>query len=78
MQPEWPVLEPGDTVESAIRLFVKSGISGAPVVEGGALIGVLTEGDLIFRDAEIRSPGFWTSSVVSCRSVIGTSISRRS
>ena len=58
MQPEWPVLEPEDTVESAIRLFAKSGISGAPVVEGGELVGILTEGDLIFRDADIKSPGF--------------------
>lgn len=58
MQTEWPVLEPDDTVETAIRLFADSGISGAPVVEGGELIGIITEGDLIFRDAEIRSPGF--------------------
>lgn len=58
MQAEWPVLEPDDTVETAIRLFADSGISGAPVVEGGELVGIITEGDLIFRDAEIRSPGF--------------------
>lgn len=58
MQTEWPILGPDDTVESAIRLFAKHGISGAPVVEGEELIGILTEGDLIFRDAEIRSPGF--------------------
>ena len=58
MQAEWPTLGPDDTVETAIRLFVKTGISGAPVVEGGELVGVLTDGDLIFRDAEIRSPGF--------------------
>lgn len=58
MQTEWPVLEPDDTVETAIRLFADSGISGAPVIEGGELVGIITEGDLIFRDAEIRSPGF--------------------
>lgn len=58
MQTEWPTLGPEDTVEDAIRLFAKSGISGAPVVEGRELIGIITEGDLIFRDAEIRSPGF--------------------
>ncbi len=58
MQTEWPVLEPDDTVETAIRLFADSSISGAPVVEGGELVGIITEGDLIFRDAEIRSPGF--------------------
>ncbi|MGF1473414.1 MAG: CBS domain-containing protein [Rubrobacteraceae bacterium] len=58
MRAEWPTLEPDDTVEAAIRLFATSGISGAPVVEGGELVGILTDGDLIFRDAEIKSPGF--------------------
>ncbi len=58
MQAEWPTLEPDDTVETAIRLFAKMGISGAPVVEGGELVGILTDGDLIFRDADIKSPGF--------------------
>ncbi len=55
---EWPTLGPGETVEGAIKLFAESGISGAPVVDGGRLVGIVTEGDLIFRDAEIKSPGF--------------------
>ena len=55
---EWPTLGPEETVEGAIKLFAESGISGAPVVEGGRLVGVVTEGDLIFRDADIRAPGF--------------------
>src|ERR671913_2533431 len=55
---EWPTLGPDETVEGAIKLFAESGISGAPVVEGDRLVGIITEGDLIFRDAEIRAPGF--------------------
>ena len=55
---EWPVLGPDETVEGAIKLFAESGISGAPVVEDGRLIGIVTEGDLIFRDADIKAPGF--------------------
>ena len=55
---EWPILGPDDTVESAIKLFAESGISGAPVVDGGRLVGIVTEGDLIFRDADIKAPGF--------------------
>jgi CBS domain-containing protein len=55
---EWPTLGPDETVEGAIKLFAESGISGAPVVEGGRLIGIVTEGDLIFRDADIKAPGF--------------------
>ena len=55
---EWPTLGPGETVEAAIKLFAETGISGAPVVEEGRLVGIVTEGDLIFRDADIRAPGF--------------------
>jgi CBS domain-containing protein len=55
---EWPTLGPDETVESAIKLFAESGISGAPVVEGGRLVGIVTEGDLIFQDADVKAPGF--------------------
>lgn len=58
MQANWPTLVPGQTVEDTIKVFAESGISGAPVVEDGRLVGIITEGDLIFRDAEIKSPGF--------------------
>jgi CBS domain-containing protein len=55
---EWPTLGPRETVEGAIKVFAESGISGTPVVEGGRLVGIVTEGDLIFRDADLKSPGF--------------------
>ena len=55
---EWPTLGPDETVEGAIKLFAESGISGAPVVEDGRLVGIVTEGDLIFRDADIRVASF--------------------
>ena len=55
---EWPTLAPDETVEGVIKLFAESGISGAPVVDGSRLVGIVTEGDLIFRDAEIKAPGF--------------------
>ena len=58
MHAEWPILAPENTVEDAIKLFAEAQISGAPVVEDGRLIGIITEGDLIFQDAEIKSPGF--------------------
>ena len=58
MEENWPTLSPEQTVEDAIKLFAESGISGAPVVEEGRLVGIVTEGDLIFQDADIRSPGF--------------------
>ena len=58
METDWPTLEPQSTVEEAIKLFAEAQISGAPVVEDGRLVGIITEGDLIFQDAEVRSPGF--------------------
>ena len=58
METDWPTLGPQSTVEDAIKLFAEARISGAPVVEDGRLLGILTEGDLIFQDAEVRSPGF--------------------
>ena len=58
MHAEWPILATENTVEDAIKLFAEAQISGAPVVEDGRLVGIITEGDLIFQDAEIKSPGF--------------------
>ena len=58
METDWPTLGPESTVEDAIKLFAEARISGAPVVEDGGLIGIITEGDLIFQDAEIKAPGF--------------------
>ena len=58
METDWPTLGPESTVEDAIKLFAEARISGAPVVEDGRLIGIITEGDLIFQDAEIKAPGF--------------------
>jgi len=58
MQTGWPTLGPDHTVEDAIKLFAESGISGVPVVEDGELVGIVTEGDLIFQDADVKAPGF--------------------
>jgi CBS domain-containing protein len=58
METDWPTLGPESTVEEAIKLFAEERVSGAPVVEGGRLVGIITEGDLIFQDADVRAPGF--------------------
>src|SRR5918998_4486628 len=55
---EWPTLGPDETVEGVIKLFAESSVSGAPVVDEGRLVGIVTEGDLIFRDADVKAPGF--------------------
>ena len=59
MHTDWPTLGPNTTVEEAIKLFAEARISGAPVVDdAGRLLGILTEGDLIFQDADVKAPGF--------------------
>ncbi len=58
MGADWPILGPESTIEETIKLFAEARISGAPVVSDGRLLGIITEGDLIFQDAEIKSPGF--------------------
>ena len=58
MNADWPTLEPESTVEDAIKLFAEARISGVPVASEGRLLGIITEGDLIFQDADVRAPGF--------------------
>ncbi len=58
METDWPTLGPESTVEEAIKLFAEERVSGAPVVDDGQLVGIITEGDLIFQDADVRAPGF--------------------
>ena len=40
-------LRPSDTVHEAAGLLAETGISGAPVVEGGVVVGVLSEADIL-------------------------------
>jgi CBS domain-containing protein len=58
METDWPTLGAESTVEEAIKLFTEERVSGAPVVEDGRLVGIITEGDLIFQDADVKAPGF--------------------
>jgi CBS domain-containing protein len=58
METDWPTLRPESTVEEAIKLFAEERVSGAPVSEDGQLVGIITEGDLIFQDADVKAPGF--------------------
>lgn len=60
-----------DDVRSAMEQMVDRGIDGAPVVdESGAVVGVLTTGDLIVRESKLHFP-----TVIS---VLGASIELKS
>ncbi len=49
-------LAPETPIPEIVRLFRTRGVSGAPVIEGGRVIGIVTEIDLIARHARPHSP----------------------
>ena len=50
-------LSPDATVEEAIGVLVENNIDGAPVVdEGGTLVGLLDDDDLIVSEARLHAP----------------------
>lgn len=50
-------VNPDDEVEKVARLLLEHHISGLPVVdEEGQLVGIITEGDLVFQEKKIRAP----------------------
>jgi CBS domain-containing protein len=57
MQKDPMTVSPETTVEELGRIFIEQNISGLPVVESsGALVGVVTENDLISRNKQIHIP----------------------
>lgn len=51
---------PGTTIHRAAGLLADHGISGLPVVDDqGAVVGILSEGDLIVRQRPRPRPSFW-------------------
>ena len=54
-----PVTVPPEmSVTDAARIMVERGIGALPVVEGGRLIGLVTEGDLIMKDVRLEYPTY--------------------
>jgi CBS domain-containing protein len=49
MTSEVITVEPGTSVQALASLLAERGISGVPVVEGGRVIGIVSEGDLLHR-----------------------------
>ena len=49
-------LAPGDTIGVIARRLTEAGAPGLPVVEAGVIIGIVTEIDLIAREADISVP----------------------
>jgi len=50
-----------NTIEEVIKLVLEHNISGLPVVdEDNKVIGIITEGDLIYRSKKLHIPTFFT------------------
>jgi CBS domain-containing protein len=58
MNTEVVTFAPDTTIREIARVLRTLGISGAPVIEGGEVIGIVTESDLIARHAHPHSPRY--------------------
>ena len=56
MRSDVPFVSPDDSIATVARLMAVSGLPGVPVVENGAIVGIVTETDLIVREADVEVP----------------------
>jgi CBS domain-containing protein len=56
MRTDVPFVSPDDSIATVARLMAVSSLPGVPVVENGAIIGIVTETDLIVREADVDVP----------------------
>jgi CBS domain-containing protein len=56
MRREVPVAAPTTTIAELARLMVEHRVPGVPILEDGELIGIVTEADLIQREADVDVP----------------------
>ena len=53
---EVPVATPETSIAELARLMVKHRVPGLPIIENGELVGIVTEADLIQREADVDVP----------------------
>lgn len=57
MRTDVPTVSRGDSIGTVARLMAEHALPGVPVVDdGGELVGIVTEGDLVAREAEVSFP----------------------
>lgn len=52
-------VEPSTSLKEAAALLVRHGISGLPVIDGGRVVGVLSERDLLFKEQQQSEHPRW-------------------
>ena len=60
MRREVPIAGPAASVADLARLMVDHRVPGVPIVDDGELVGIVTEGDLIQREANVDIPAVAT------------------
>lgn len=56
MRADVPVVEPSTPIAAVAQTMAESGLPGIPVVEDGQLVGIITETDIISREAAVDVP----------------------
>lgn len=57
MRADVPTVSPRDAIGTVARLMAEHALPGVPVVDdGGELVGIVTEGDLVAREADVSFP----------------------
>jgi CBS domain-containing protein len=56
MRREVPVAAPTTTIAELARMMVEHRVPGVPIVSEGELVGIVTEADLIQREARVDAP----------------------
>lgn len=56
MRTDVPIVAPDDSIATVARLMAVSGLPGVPVIEDGEIVGIITESDMIAREADVEIP----------------------
>jgi CBS domain-containing protein len=56
MRRDVPIVHPGDSVATVARLMADSGLPGVPVMANDEIVGIVTEADIITREANVEVP----------------------
>ena len=56
MRRDVPVVTPAHSVAAVARIMADSGLPGIPVLDGDEIVGIVTESDIIAREASVDVP----------------------
>jgi CBS domain-containing protein len=56
MRTDVPIVSPDASIASVAQIMARSGLPGVPVVADGSIVGIVTESDLIARQADVEAP----------------------